>query len=628
MTHATAQDSQAPEGVPANAQPSPKLSVIVPFYGVEDYIAACLDSILANTFTDFEVICVDDGSLDGSLQVVRRYADADPRVRIVRQENQGLGPARNTGVRHARGAYLMFIDSDDLIAPRTFTKLVGTLEQTGSDFAVGNAWRFTRAGGVRPSWTHIEPCRTSRQRTNVREFPALVRDRMAWNKVYRASFWREHGYEFPAIRYEDYPITLKAHLDAHAVDIVSDRVYFWRDRESGESITQQTFNAANALERAASAQLVCDVLDAPGVPDDVRAATHAYFIDIDIVALAGALAEVGWHDRAALETAAIRLARRLDPQPAGTVPPVAALIHRALRDGDVDYARALVRFRSDRDPRALASEVRHRPASVPAALKAVMPRKKLPSLSNHRPLGVRMDGAVEEAGRFVVNVSVDVRQSLRLYVKVRAHLRVGERTIEVLAEPIRKWTGLEARIVITPENLRECAGQDAVLEVLTDRYALHWSGPVLANDPAELPAVLPMGDGTWAVGARFGAGAALVFRFLDAPLIAEGRKTGPTTAELRLSRSATLVVRRPDPTPDVVLPTGQVIELDAAALIAGDAPDEIVSGVAYRQITDADGNPVYCSRFPGAMDVDGTTVRIVPDAYGRAVARVTFPGRG
>ena len=90
-----------------------KFSVIIPVYQVEQYLRQCIDSVLRQSFTDYEVILVDDGSTDGSTAICREYAGRDSRVRMIRQANGGLSAARNTGVGAARGDYLIFLDSDD-----------------------------------------------------------------------------------------------------------------------------------------------------------------------------------------------------------------------------------------------------------------------------------------------------------------------------------------------------------------------------------------------------------------------------------------------------------------------------------------------------------------------------------
>ena len=96
-------------------EPMPKLSVIVPVYNTEKYLRECIDSILAQTFTDFELILVNDGSTDGSGAICDEYAAKDPRIQVIHQENGGITVARKSGVRAARGEYVTFVDSDDWI---------------------------------------------------------------------------------------------------------------------------------------------------------------------------------------------------------------------------------------------------------------------------------------------------------------------------------------------------------------------------------------------------------------------------------------------------------------------------------------------------------------------------------
>ncbi|MDD7739002.1 MAG: glycosyltransferase family 2 protein [Fusicatenibacter sp.] len=93
-----------------------EITVIIPVYQSEQYLERCLDSVLAQTFSDFELLIVDDGSTDGSGQICRRYAEQDGRIRYCRKENGGVSSARNYGIRHAQGNYVMFVDSDDCVS--------------------------------------------------------------------------------------------------------------------------------------------------------------------------------------------------------------------------------------------------------------------------------------------------------------------------------------------------------------------------------------------------------------------------------------------------------------------------------------------------------------------------------
>ena len=101
-----------------------KISIIVPVYNVEKYLAECLDSIRSQSFTDYEIICVDDASTDASLSVLKAYAERDLRIQIlVNEENRGLSYTRNRGLDVARGKYILFVDSDDMLKPEALEKL-------------------------------------------------------------------------------------------------------------------------------------------------------------------------------------------------------------------------------------------------------------------------------------------------------------------------------------------------------------------------------------------------------------------------------------------------------------------------------------------------------------------------
>src|ERR1044071_1578290 len=109
----------------------PRLSVVIPVYNVEEFLEPCLDSVLAQTFTDYEVVMVDYGSTDRSAEIAQRYVDRDARFRLVHQENGGLSKARNTGSDAAGGELLAFLDSDDMLLENAYELLVGALHQIG-----------------------------------------------------------------------------------------------------------------------------------------------------------------------------------------------------------------------------------------------------------------------------------------------------------------------------------------------------------------------------------------------------------------------------------------------------------------------------------------------------------------
>ncbi|MBQ6395112.1 MAG: glycosyltransferase family 2 protein, partial [Atopobiaceae bacterium] len=107
------------------------VSVVVPVYDTEALIARCLDSILAQTYPMIEVVCVDDGSIDSSLEILESYAAQNPAVRVIKKEHAGVSAARNAGIRAAQGEYLAFVDSDDFVTSDYIARLVEAIEGTG-----------------------------------------------------------------------------------------------------------------------------------------------------------------------------------------------------------------------------------------------------------------------------------------------------------------------------------------------------------------------------------------------------------------------------------------------------------------------------------------------------------------
>ena len=101
----------------------PKFSIIVPVYNVESYLAKCLDSILCQSYKDYEIIAINDGSTDNSSKILKEYVDKYDNIIVINQENQGLSQARNNGVKEAKGEYIIFADSDDFIEKDLLKKI-------------------------------------------------------------------------------------------------------------------------------------------------------------------------------------------------------------------------------------------------------------------------------------------------------------------------------------------------------------------------------------------------------------------------------------------------------------------------------------------------------------------------
>ncbi|MEU0378011.1 CDP-glycerol glycerophosphotransferase family protein [Streptomyces cyaneofuscatus] len=241
----------------------PLLSVVIPVHNVEDYLEDCLRSVAEQSLDAIEVVMVDDGSTDGSPAIAEEFAARDSRFRLVRQENAGLSAARNTGVRHTTPTvpYLAFADSDDFVVHDAYERMVASLESTGSDLVTGNVWRLT-GQGRQQAWQY-RWLTASRPRTHITRDPRLLADRVAWNKVFRRSFWDGHAFTFPEGKlYEDTPVMIPAHYLAGAVDVLHEHVYYWRVREG--SITRRRTDVTGVRDRIAACEQVSAFLGEGG----------------------------------------------------------------------------------------------------------------------------------------------------------------------------------------------------------------------------------------------------------------------------------------------------------------------------------------------------------------------------
>ncbi len=228
----------------------PKLSVVVPFFNNGDVLDDCLRSIAGQTFTDLEVIMVDDGSTDQGPEVARKGAEADRRFTLIHSPNGGPGGARNRGVEQARGEFLAFVDGDDMLPPHAYEVLLHTLESSGSDFVSGAVNRISTEG-VKPSALHQRAIKGRKIGTHVTRSPELLYDISVWNKLFRRSFWDAHGLYYPEqMVWEDLQLMTRAHVLAKAVDVIPDYIYYWRERAAGAlSITQNRTDIQNLRDR-------------------------------------------------------------------------------------------------------------------------------------------------------------------------------------------------------------------------------------------------------------------------------------------------------------------------------------------------------------------------------------------
>ncbi|GGS47930.1 bifunctional glycosyltransferase/CDP-glycerol:glycerophosphate glycerophosphotransferase [Streptomyces cinerochromogenes] len=231
----------------------PRFSVIVPCFKVQGFLRECLDSVLGQSFGDFELIAVDDCSPDGSGAILDEYAERDPRVRVLHlPENVGLGRARNAGMPHATGDYLFFLDSDDSLTPGALRAVADRLaEAEDPDVLVFDYARTYWWGGTRRNvLAHL----LRREGTfSASEYPEILDLLMVvWNKVYRRDFVTAGGFEFPPGYYEDTPWTFPVMLSARRIAALDRICLNYRQRRQGNILSttsRKHFDVHDQYER-------------------------------------------------------------------------------------------------------------------------------------------------------------------------------------------------------------------------------------------------------------------------------------------------------------------------------------------------------------------------------------------
>lgn len=224
----------------------PSVSVVIPAYNVEKYLEFCVKSVCSQTLTDIEIIIVDDGSTDSSGEIADRLALSDSRIRVIHQENAGLGPARNSGIDAARGDYIGFVDSDDWVDPDMFRRLWVESVRTCSDVCAAG---FKVMTGDKTVETNIQPFagtvlegadQINRYRLSfygpkddTNESQPLV---SAWVRLYKRDLLIGKGLRFRNIRSEDVDFNIRVMRDATRITFLGEAMYCYR-KDNQSSIT-------------------------------------------------------------------------------------------------------------------------------------------------------------------------------------------------------------------------------------------------------------------------------------------------------------------------------------------------------------------------------------------------------
>lgn len=241
-----------------------RASIIIPVYKAEDFIGDCLTSILGQTVTDFEVICVDDGSPDGSAEVVEGFVRDDPRVRLIRQENGGASSARNAGFDAAHADYVTFVDADDEISSDFLERLLAAAERDEADIAVANKTIVLPSGRTKPKSPVLKD---KRVRGGDHRRHKLLPHIAPHAKLIRRSFLTEHGIRFhEGITYEDYIYWLECLTKDPLISQVSDFLYSYKKNPQSISAGAQRLRAHNSHSRVTQTIECLRIAEESGIP--------------------------------------------------------------------------------------------------------------------------------------------------------------------------------------------------------------------------------------------------------------------------------------------------------------------------------------------------------------------------
>lgn len=224
----------------------PEISVIIPVYNVSSHLRKCLDSVLAQTFRDFEAICINDGSTDKSLEILNEYQKKDSRIIIISQKNQGVSHARNIGIEKSSAPYITFIDSDDEIQPQLFSVLLRLIKEENTDIS-GCYIKYSSRREVFKTFNENQICK----KIYTDPFGAFMRLRNLRTEVFARLYKKEllSGFRFTeGIRFEDVPFSCMVINSCKSMVYTPEKLYLHYNHR--ESFINSEFTADKARDYA------------------------------------------------------------------------------------------------------------------------------------------------------------------------------------------------------------------------------------------------------------------------------------------------------------------------------------------------------------------------------------------
>lgn len=261
-----------------------KISVIIPVYNVERFLEKCLDSILYQTFKDFEVICIDDGSTDNSLSILKSYKKKDKRIKIYTQNNRGAGVARNFGLKKAQGKYIQFLDSDDYFDKKLLEKLFNLAEKNNADLVICSSRKVDDFGNIIESQNPNMPINLNKAPLNkvfnkfdYKEDIFSLFTPIPWNKLILKDLIINNSIEFPDLKiYEDIAFAHSLVVCAEKIIAINEELINYRFNRAG---SHANIRSKNTIEMVKSCLKLKEFLQEKGIFQEFEKAFNKAFIN-------------------------------------------------------------------------------------------------------------------------------------------------------------------------------------------------------------------------------------------------------------------------------------------------------------------------------------------------------------
>ena len=213
----------------------PLVSVLIPIYNVENYLPECLGSLEAQDFKQAEFICINDGSTDGSGEIIEEFLKKDSRFRVIDKDNSGYGASMNRGLESAQGDYVAILESDDFMEADTLSKLYRAISSTGADVVKANFWMYWSIPTKRNEFFEAIPARKSEKIADPASDPFIFYTKPSiWSAIYRKSFLDTE--ETPGASFQDTSFTFKVWASTHKVYYLHDAFVHYRQDNENSSV--------------------------------------------------------------------------------------------------------------------------------------------------------------------------------------------------------------------------------------------------------------------------------------------------------------------------------------------------------------------------------------------------------